>query len=654
MKKLLAPFFIIFIMKKLKLKEKFTFSRGIELIFIAVIYIFALAVSSSSAASVIRSNYRRVLATNILNDKIAPYSKLTLENISLLPGRYAVTKSVPSVDPNSSEYLGAASNVILEISRPDKKGIYTFTYDSFLDGKNNDKKISKVQMKLEKKNNIPVFYDIKAKKESRKGTYIAFNGDAHRYLWVIFDEREQKSVSLYPLNGDWLPAGVLNGEWKEKITGSSFVFSDETMRLSSNGEELVGRYALEDNRMYFEFPNGAEGLYYVAYNPDSQQLVLTKIANDGMLRAMALERTDKAPVQTQAPQITYQQKSAPEQEATPQYESDFEEVRKSVTATRRNLQIPMNNAGEMTADSINNTLTNESERVYENARVPGLPQKTQPVYRSETTMTPKSVPQQKQTQNSNSQYQASQPDSEPEFEDETFTGTFEYRNNEDGLSFVWRFKNDGRFVWETKYKGLLIPVTGNYRLNGDIVTLFYDDDSSTSDTMTIDRKNNTLTDELGLVYVGASAPIWKQKQQSDYPPEQSKTAYLAKNPPAPTSQTQTAQSKPEDNINGYYYCANKDLMLHLGNGWCTIYSNFGSYGQSILMNGRITVDGNSVTLNLYSRDGRYNPINNPLVVEMTADRKNGTLKSLSGLVFNRVENIAQFVTQRNMNNAYRY
>ena len=522
--------------------QKVTLSR-IKSIFRAFLVIFIFIVFSSQSVSAAASKNETL---NELLQELRARSEITLKNISQLPGRYAVSQPIPSVDPNSKTHVSAASNIILEISKPNKKGVYTFTYDRGIDGLN-DKKISKVQMKLEKKNNVPIFYDVKDKKKSRKGIYLSFGNELKN--WVLFDERNEKASGLHRLNSEWYPSGFLNGEWQEKITGATFTFTDDTMKLVTGSGELIGKYVLKDNRMFFNFPSGAEGLYYVAYDPRTDQLALTKIANDRLLRAMSLERTgrtERAPIYSQMPNYTQAQS----------YEEDMFPGRYGFYDVDYSFNYYFQDDGQYTSEAVintdaitesgiyeisGNTLTvttlssqyrgktdNKIEKIvykidrankaivredgltfYKIRSATSLPPAPEANYRSEATQTQTpSLPDSGQESNS---------------EDETFSGRFESHIN--GASAVIRFMENGQFISENKIEGVstTTTTTGKYRLNGNVITL-YNIFNSINDSapiesfgtmkIKVDRQNNFLyidEAEPGEVMRAVGVPTWKRK-----------------------------------------------------------------------------------------------------------------------------------------------
>ena len=568
------------------MKNYFTLPRFVFILVFFIIFLFA-ALSQSASASTLdlkNDNDKALKSALALNKYIIPYSELTRENISLLPGRYAVIKNIPSVDPKSDKTISAASNIILKITKLNKKGFYSFEYDNFLDGRNDDKKISKFIMKLETKNNVPTIFEekLKSNKKSRGEKYIALRFYDNKFLWIILDSRTQELTYLQPLNNDWFPSGFLNGEWKEKISGSTFIFTDENMRLLTNGKELDGSYVLDNNRMYLEFPNGDVGLYYVAFNPETQILSLTKIANDGLLRAMNLERTGEAPVQARNSQTAYQPSTVSVKISTPrrqrrsdsQYESDFAKITAKTQNKNKNDVIEQDlkqaSQSQITQSSKSDSKNElDFEKFGKDLITSEI--KSQPNNNSEavpiseaTESTETTLPQ---TQNSNPQYAAKLPDSGPEDEEEYegFSGTYEYRGN--GESSVIRFKDNGQFVEEGRIDDLntTSTTTGTYSVKGNTITLHnkyismnggMTVETNSNNTWIIDRKNNILLDNIdspNIIYRGANMPIWKRKPK----PQASKRASAPKSTETTETtlpQTQVQKSKPADEMfPGYYF-----------------------------------------------------------------------------------------------------
>ena len=687
--------------------KKFLCSRFcVFLLFLIIFLSVALsAFANASNLNLKNDNNRALKSALVLNKYIIPYSELTLKNISLLPGRYAVIKNIPTVDPKSDKTIAAASNEILKISKLNKKGFYNFEYDSFLDGRNDNKKISKITMKLETKDNVPIIFEIKNNKKSREGKYIALRFYEDKFLWTVLDSRTQEITYLQPLNNDWLPSGFLNGEWKEKISGSTFLFTNENMQLFTNGKEFSGNYILDNNRMYFEFPNGDVGLYYVAFNPDTQILSLTKIAGDGLLRAMNLERTGEAAVQTQSPKIAEQKQITPEQNSTPrrqrrsneQYESDyaklttaadkskvkvietpeqasqpkttqspkpdFEKFGKNLIATAVKSQA----SGSSKEERKDRLIRETTNLVYQDVIAPNLEQDQQQNDNNneETTTISESA----------SQYVSKLPDSEPEdeYEYEAFSGTYEYRGN--GESVVIRFKDNGQFTEESKTESSGTAKeqsgisTGTYSVKGNIITLHHKNfsmnggmtvETNGNTTLIIDRKNNILLDDIdspNFIYRGATVPIWKRKPQAAKPKSVSKSteSISPQITPAPEPQepdepepisapqeVQPKESKPADDMFPGYY-ADEEYVFFF-NDYENRFTVLDSSARTVLV-GKYSVNGNNLTLNGYTPDGQYNPMN-PLIIEMTVNRKNQTLKSSKGSVLRRVASIQEFMMKK--------
>ena len=207
-----------------------------------------------------------------LNDNhIGPFVEITKQQgASLLPGRYAHIKGTLSRLHPEDKMIIAASSLVIEIGKFDKKNkFFPVTLDFY------GQKLIKGYAKLDTSGAVPILriYDSSKKHKLITEDYAVIQPEAeNQYFWFLGSTENGDIHSILPLNEYWFPKNWHLGKW---IAADESEVEFDADGVVYTGRKVFGTYTISDNRILVKTPENEEDAAFCAYNSDEDFLVIT-------------------------------------------------------------------------------------------------------------------------------------------------------------------------------------------------------------------------------------------------------------------------------------------------------------------------------------------------------------------------------------------
>ena len=207
------------------------------------------------------------------DDRIGPFVEITKQQgEKFLPGRYAQTIGILSRVHPEDKMIIAASSLVIEIGKFDKKNKFFPAKLDFY-----GKKLIKGYAKLDTSGAVPILriYDASSSKKHKliAEDFAVLQTEGDKYFWFLGSTENGDIHSIFPLNVEyWFPKNWYLGKWIAADNSEIELDADGIVSIHGN---VFGTYTISDNRILVKTPDNKEDAAYCVYNSDEDYLVIT-------------------------------------------------------------------------------------------------------------------------------------------------------------------------------------------------------------------------------------------------------------------------------------------------------------------------------------------------------------------------------------------